>query len=344
MVVDRFLNIAIAKMAGVLRQSECAREPDRNATAQLCFRWHILLRGNVLGMTDSPERRKWLMYLAWIVLCLLIFWKPVSALFQLAEQDETASHIILVPFIAAWLIYIERRQWRLQDSLDFRAGLFFFVPALLLTLLLLLGASYAPKETLSGFILALILFLLAGFIVILGKEAAKSSWFAFALLLFAVPLPERLLNKTIYWLQSGSAGVAELLFNLSGAPVLRQGFYFYLPDVSIEVAQECSGIRSSIALLILALLVAHFAFRPFWKKAVFVLAGLAMMLIKNGVRIATLTLLANYVNRDFLYGKLHHQGGIVFFVIGLALLLPVYWLLRRGETTTQPAESATASS
>ena len=281
--------------------------------------------------TDSQERQKWLMYLAWIVLCALVFWKPVSALFHLAEQDETASHIILIPFIAAWLIYTERKPLRLRDSLDLRAALLFSVPALLLTLLILRCASCWPKERLSGFILALILFLVAGFIAILGKAAAKSSWFAFAILLFAIPLPESLLNKTIYWLQSGSAAVAEMLFNLSGVPVLRQGFYFYLPEVSIEVAQECSGIRSSIALLILALLVAHFAFRPFWKKAVFVLAGLAMMLIKNGVRIATLTLLANYVNRNFLYGKLHHQGGVVFFVIGLALLLPVYWLLRRGE-------------
>jgi exosortase len=283
------------------------------------------------------------MYLAWIAVCVLVFWKPVSALFHLAEQDETASHIILIPFISAWLIYTERKQLRLQDSLEVRTSLFFSVPALLLTLLLLQCASCAPKERLSGFILALILFLVSGFIAILGKKAVKSSWFAFAILLFAVPLPETFLNQTIYWLQSGSAAVAELLFNLSGVPVLRQGFYFYLPEVSIEVAQECSGIRSSIALLILALLVAHFAFRPFWKKAVFVLAGLAMMLIKNGVRIATLTLLANYVNRGFLYGKLHHQGGIVFFVIGLALLLPVYWLLRRGEATAEPAERATVS-
>ena len=320
-------------------RSRAHRNELRNSTfAGTCF-----VRGNVLGMTDSPERTKWLLYLAWIVLCVLAFWKPVFALFHLAEQDETASHIILIPFIAAWLIYTERRQLRLRDSLDFRAGLFFALPALLLTLLVLRCASRAPKETLSGFILALILFLVAGFISIMGKEAAKSSWFAFAILLFAVPLPEGLLNKTIYWLQTGSAAVAELLFNLSGAPVLRQGFYFYLPEVSIEVAQECSGIRSSIALLILALLVAHFAFRPFWKKAVFVLAGLAMMLIKNGVRIATLTLLANYVNRDFLYGKLHHQGGVVFFVIGLALLLPVYWLLRRGETTPGMVESAKVS-
>jgi exosortase/archaeosortase family protein len=64
-----------------------------------------------------------------------------------------------------------------------------------------------------------------------------------------------------------------------------------------------------------------------------------MMLIKNGVRIATLTLLANYVDRDFLYGRLHHQGGIVFFLIGLASLLPVYWLLRRGETWAETAQS-----
>ena len=294
-------------------------------------------------MTDSREGQKWLMYLAWIAVCVLVFWKPVSALFHLAEQDETASHIILIPFIAAWLIYTERKQPRLQGSLEVRTSLFFAVPSLLLTLLVLQCTSCAPQERLSGFILALILFLVAGFIAILGKEAAKSSWFAFAILLFAVPLPETFLNKTIYWLQSGSAAVAELLFNLSGVPVLRQGFYFYLPEVSIEVAQECSGIRSSIALLILALLVAHFAFRPFWKKAVFVLSGLAMMLIKNGVRIATLTLLANYVNRDFLYGKLHHQGGVVFFVIGLALLLPVYWLLRRGEATAEPADRATVS-
>jgi exosortase/archaeosortase family protein len=56
-----------------------------------------------------------------------------------------------------------------------------------------------------------------------------------------------------------------------------------------------------------------------------------MMLIKNGIRIASLTLLANYVNPAFLTGNLHHHGGVVFFLIGLALLLPVFWILRSGE-------------
>ena len=162
-------------------------------------------------MTDSREQKKWLMYLLWIVLCVLVFWKPVYALFHLAEQDETASHILLIPLIAAWLVYTERKQLRIADSLEYRASLLSFIPALLLTLLVLRCEACAPKEMLSGFILALILFLIAGFIAIFGKETAKSSWFGFAILLFAVPLPEGLLNKTIYWLQSGSAAVAELV-------------------------------------------------------------------------------------------------------------------------------------
>ena len=138
--------------------------------------------------------------------------------------------------------------------------------------------------------------LVAGFVLLLGVSRAKSSSFALAFLLFTIPIPEVILNKIIYWLQAGSAAIAEVLFNLSGAPVLREGFVFHLPKMSIEVAQECSGIRSSLALLILALLVAHFSFRPLWKKIVFIFAGLCMMLIKNGIRIATLTLLANYVD------------------------------------------------
>jgi len=184
--------------------------------------------------------------------------------------------------------------------------------------------------------LAFVLFIIAGFVGLFGRAAARSVGFSLAFLFFLVPLPQPLLDRIIYLLQAGSAAVAELIFEWTGTPILREGFVFHLPKMSIEVAQECSGIRSSIALLILALLVAHFAFSTFWKKALFVLAGLLMMVVKNGVRIATLTILANYVNPQFLYGRLHRDGGIVFFLIGLVLLWPVYWWLRRSEQFSSP--------
>jgi exosortase/archaeosortase family protein len=60
-------------------------------------------------------------------------------------------------------------------------------------------------------------------------------------------------------------------------------------------------------------------------------------MIKNGIRIATLTLLAVYVDPSFLTGKLHHDGGVVFFLLGLLFLLPVLLLLQRSEGEESPA-------
>jgi exosortase/archaeosortase family protein len=97
------------------------------------------------------------------------------------------------------------------------------------------------------------------------------------------------------------------------------------------VARECSGIRSSIALLVLAILVGHFFLGTWWKQVVFVLAGIAVMIVKNGIRIVTLTVLATYVDPGFLYGNLHREGGVVFFLIGLLLMAPVFWILQAGE-------------
>jgi len=64
---------------------------------------------------------------------------------------------------------------------------------------------------------------------------------------------------------------------------------------------------------------------------IFVLAGIVVMIVKNGIRIVTLTVLATYVDPGFLYGNLHREGGVVFFLIGLLLLAPVFWILQTGE-------------
>jgi exosortase/archaeosortase family protein len=101
------------------------------------------------------------------------------------------------------------------------------------------------------------------------------------------------------------------------------------------VARECSGIRSSIALLVLAVLVGHFFLRTWWKQVLFVLAGFVVMIVKNAIRIVTLTVLATYVDPGFLYGNLHREGGVVFFMIGLLLMVPVYWILQTGEQTPE---------
>ena len=155
--------------------------------------------------------------------------------------------------------------------------------------------------------------------------------FPLLFLFLMAPIPDVLLNRVIVWLQQGSAEVSYAVFQLVGVPVFRTGFVFALPGVTIEIARECSGIRSSLALLITSLLAGHLFLRSAWTKAVFTLAAIPLLIVKNGIRIVTLSLLSIYVDPSFLTGNLHHQGGILFFLLALVILLPLLWLLQQHE-------------
>ena len=180
-------------------------------------------------------------------------------------------------------------------------------------------------------ILGFLCLIWAGFLFFYGASAFRAGLFPLLFLLLMVPLPGFLLDRFIAWLQVGSADVAEWIFNVSGTPVLRQGMFFALPQVTIEVAKECSGIRSTQALLITCLLAGHLFLRTNWRRTVLLAAAVPVLVIKNGVRIATLTLLAVHVDPSFLTGHLHHDGGFVFFTLGMLILLPLFWWLQKTE-------------
>lgn len=279
--------------------------------------------------TRARSSPGWLLVVAWFLASAYVYRQSIWSLVDLAFRDDTVSYVLVVPAICGYLAYIGRERLSARKFEPLLS-----IPLLLLALLTSVSSgsgSMSSSSRLSLLVLSLVFFLEAGFVALLGRKLTRESWFTLGFLFFTVPLPQSITSRLTQTLQSASAAVVELLFNASGVPVLRQGLVFHLSRVNIEIAQECSGVRSSLALLLLAVLISHFAFGRFWKKAAFLAAGLLMMVLKNGVRIVTLTLLANYVNPEFLYGRLHHEGGVVFFLFGLLLLLPVYILLRRGE-------------
>lgn len=285
--------------------------------------------------------RRLLFFAGWFMATCLVFIGPISRFVRYSLSNDNASHSILIPAICIWLLYLERDRIfvSLGSDLPVAFGLL-FSGALVAVLALFAGAHWSPLNQLSAYIFALLLLWVSGFAFFFGRATLRQARFPLLFLLLTIPIPDFLLEKSIYFLQRGSAEVASVLFDWSGVPVLREGFVFHLARVNIEVARECSGIRSSIALLILAILVAHFYLGTLWKKLVLIFAGLFVMLLKNGVRIVTLTLLASYVDPAFLYGRLHHEGGVVFFLLGLALLAPVLWLLERTERKANPDSAA----
>jgi exosortase len=285
----------------------------------------------------------WFIFLAWVGVCSLAFLTPLKTLVQYSLTNDSASHILLIPFIVGGLLYIDRLKLPRYPLPDLPAAVPFALAAAILAVTSLSKLNAHSRGGLSLLTFSWILFLVAGFIGIFGRRPAGSVWFPLAFLCFAIPLPEKLLDRSIYVLQSGSADIAGWIFDLFGVANWREGFVFHLAGWNIEVARECSGIRSSMAILIVAVLVAHFSFAKFWKKILFVAVALLVMVVKNGVRIATLTILAKYIDPGFLFGRLHHEGGIVFFLIGLALLFPVYWLLRRGDPLPQAVQHREAA-
>lgn len=285
-----------------------------------------------MNNSRTSSRKQWYLFSSWIVLSLLLFLGPVTALVKLSLSQDDSSYLVVIPLMSAVLLYLERDRIPAQTSSDNLLSGIFLLLAAGIALALHFGATgNGLGLQLSGWILALALVWAAGFAFLFGKAALRASYFPFLFLLLMIPIPSFLLDRIILLLQQGSAWITGLLFDIAGVPALREGLVFHLAKVSIEVAKECSGIRSSMALFIVALLVAHFRLRNFWNQVFFLAFGLFLMVLKNGVRIATLTLLAVYVNPDFLFGRLHHQGGVVFFVLALLLLLPLLFFLQRNE-------------
>jgi len=284
--------------------------------------------------TFSPGSvsRRMFFYAGWILVSSLLFLHPFRAFVSYSLSDENASHLILIPFISAWVVFLERdRIFKTPGSDVGGASILLATAAALALVAFSIGSRWSAVNQLSTYVLALILLWIAGFALLFGRQTLERARFPMLFLLLTIPIPDFILDRVIYGLQKGSAEIAAVLFDWSGVPVLREGFVFHFAHVNIEVARECSGIRSSLALLILAILVAYFYLDAYWKRAVLLIAGLFVMILKNGVRIVTLTLLASYVDPGFLYGKLHREGGVVFFMLGLLLLAPLVWILQRSE-------------
>jgi exosortase len=167
------------------------------------------------------------------------------------------------------------------------------------------------------------------FTLVYGVAAVGAARFALLFLVFVAPFPGVLITAATSILKAGSAEAVAVLFSLTGTPHHRTQYIFELPRLSIEIADECSGIRSSIVLLLTSLLAGRTLLRSPWTRLLLILAVVPMTILKNGIRIVSLCLLSVHVDPGFLTGQLHHEGGVVFFVLALVLLVPIVIALER---------------
>jgi exosortase C (VPDSG-CTERM-specific) len=261
------------------------------------------------------------------VLLLAAFAVTLMDLTSYCLRDDLFSYILLVPFVTAFLIHACRHDLEMTYSpatgvaagLGVLAGLF---------LMLSFFMGGAEIDTLALRTLAFVCGWIGIAVWALGGRFMRGLVFPAAFLLFMTPLPPDLVRWIEHGLQHASAEVSSWLFGLADIPFYRTGLSFQLPNITIEVAPECSGIRSTLVLFITSLVAGHLLLERPWQRAALAMLVIPLGILRNAFRIVTLGWLCTHHGADMIHSPIHHRGGPVFFAISLLPLLAMLVVFR----------------
>ena len=274
-----------------------------------------------------------------MILLLAAFGQSLLALANYAAHSALHSHILLIPFVSAYLLYIRRDQLPRKYVADLPLGMVFLAGGLGFSLftywLNFAGRALADNYYLVLLTLSFLCCLAAAGFFFFGRGWMRAAAFPLGFLIFMVPMPDAMADALETASKYASAEVANFLFHLSGTPFLRVGLIFQLPNITIEVAQECSGIRSSWVLFMTSILAANLFLKTPWRRFALVVFVIPLGILRNGFRILVIGLLCVHMGPQMIHSLIHRRGGPVFFVLALIPFFLVLWLLRKGDVHTR---------
>ncbi|PYJ88110.1 MAG: hypothetical protein DME71_13830, partial [Verrucomicrobia bacterium] len=241
--------------------------PNRAVASKTIVRVRL---GNLSASTTPGRARVWRFWrgACFVILLLAAFGQSLLALANYAAHSALHSHILLIPFVSAYLLYIRRDQLPRKYVADLPLGMVFLAGGLgffLFTYWLnFAGRALADNYYLVLLTLSFLCCLAAAGFFFFGRGWMRAAAFPLGFLIFMVPMPDAMADALETASKYASAEVANFLFHLSGTPFLRVGLIFQLPNITIEVAQECSGIRSSWVLFMTSILAANLFLKTPW--------------------------------------------------------------------------------
>jgi exosortase C (VPDSG-CTERM-specific) len=297
--------------------------------------------GGMLARWRGVPRQRRVRIVGWAALIAgltLAFARPLWTLLMLAAGNDLHSYTPLIPLVSAYLLHVRSE----RSSEPYRSSIAGTIVLTVLGLAALAGwlawrEGLSANDDLTFLVLAYVLFIAASGFLFLGSAWMRAAAFPMAFLVFMVPLPD----AAVYWIERGlvlaSADASAFLFNLTGTPMYREGTILALPGIVLEVAQECSGIRSTWILFITSVLASHLFLHSTWRRVLLVAFIIPLGIVRNGFRILTIGLLCVHVGPHMIDSVIHHRGGPIFFAISLIPLFLLLVWLRRGDAEGRPS-------
>jgi|SRR5687767_12801910 len=265
------------------------------------------------------------------------YWDVLAGLARQWSTDDNYSHGFFVVPLALFFAW-ERRAALSEAPVQPRViGAFIVAGSLLVYLAGVLGAElFLTRVSLIGVVAGTVAF-------VLGWRHLRILAFPIAFLLLMVPLPAIVFNQAAFPLQLLASQLGESVIAAAGVPVLREGNVLHLPARSLEVVEACSGIRSLVSLLMLAIVLGYFTERRTGPRIAIALAAVPLAILTNAARVAGTGLAAQWVSPAAADGFFHTFSGWLMFVFATAGLLLLQQTLARYRRWRVPAATMEAA-
>jgi exosortase len=274
------------------------------------------------SQASSGQRDLWWQLAVIAVFLGWLYWSILSHLLAQWSNDPNFSHGFFVPLFSFFVLWGDRTRLSTLGLRPSWTGLFLLAASLGVLVLGVLGAELF----LSRF--SLLLVIAALIVLFAGWGYFRAVLFPLAFLILMIPIPAIIFNQITFPLQLLASRVASATLPLLGVPVLREGNIILLPQMALEVAEACSGIRSLLSLLMLAIIYGYLMETRMRIRVVLALAAIPIAVAANSLRIVGTGVLIQYWDPGKAEGFFHAFSGWLIFVVSLAMLFLLHHALR----------------
>ena len=298
-------------------------------------------------MSVPAGRRHWRA----VAIAFAIFFTYAAVLVRLSRDwwtDENYSHGLLVPLIIGYILWLQRDKFATEPAR----------PSVLLGGLAVAFSLFALWTGVAGAELytqrmSLVLLIAGTVVYFFGLGFLRLILIPLGLLILAIPIPAIIFNKIAFPLQLFASRCAVWSMSLLGIPVLRQGNVIELKPLNsfdtkkLEVVEACSGIRSLMTLMTLAVVFAYFTHPRsddshgprgkfgwlrsfgFWRAVIIVGSAVPIAILTNASRVSGTGILSHYYGTGVADGFFHSFSGWAIYVVAFLLLFLVGWIVDR---------------
>ncbi len=261
-----------------------------------------------------------------LILMGFVYARVVGSMIGVWSSDDNYSHGFIVPFVAAWFVY---DNWDDVASTEVE-GSFLGIPLLLLGLFQLLLGWLATEYYNMRFSLIVVL---AGIVLYLfGRAVFRKLRLSLAYLVLMIPLPYIVYDAIAFPLKLFVSWCSVLVIKLMGYAVIREGNIISFPNIVLEVADACSGLRSLVSLVALSVTFAVIFLRGNVSRWFLVVSSIPVAVFTNVFRVVVTGVLAFHYGRSAAEGFFHEFAGMVIFFMAMVLLSLICGLLKYLES------------